>query len=119
MATWPASLPQRPLQDGYSEELENVVITSGVDIGPAKKRRRTSAGVVKFNLGFLMSSAQLATFKSFFETDISYGAIKFTFPDPTTQVNADFRMDLGEGGPRVEPLSGGQYKVSFAAEKLP
>lgn len=119
MATWPASLPQRPLQDGYSEELENVVISSGVDIGPAKKRRRTSAGVVKFSLSFLMTSTQLATFKTFFETDISYGAVKFTFPDPASQVSSDFRIDLGEGAPRVEPLSGGQYKVSFAAEKLP
>lgn len=119
MVDWPASLPQTPLQDGYSEELQNVIISSQPDIGPAKLRKRTSAGVKKYNLSFLMSSTQYNTFITFFEGDANYGATKFNFDDPISGTSSEFRFDIQAGPPSVTPLSGGQYRVTFPAEKLP
>jgi hypothetical protein len=34
--SWPASLPQRPLADGFAETPPNLLVRSATDIGPAK-----------------------------------------------------------------------------------
>ena len=119
MPTWPLTLPQTPLQDGYSETLEKNVIVTSMDQGPAKTRKRFTAGVKKYQVSFLMSSSQLSTFETFYEDTINFGATTFTFPDPRSGSNADFRIDMSQNAPTIQPLSGGQYNVSFAMEKLP
>lgn len=119
MTTWPPSLPQTPLQDGFKEEFENNIITTQMDQGPAKVRRRFTAGVQKYDVTFLMSSSQLSTFETFFNDTISQGATSFTFPIPRTGVNDTFRLDMTKGPPQIAPLSGGQYRVSFSMERLP
>ncbi|QLH37711.1 MAG: hypothetical protein HWD60_00095 [Defluviicoccus sp.] len=43
-AVWPSSLPQKPLVDGFSETAPNLVVRSPMDVGPAKVRRRATAG---------------------------------------------------------------------------
>lgn len=119
MATWPVSLPQTPLQDGFSEQIENGVITTQMDQGPSKTRRRFTASVKKYEVTFLMSASQLSTFRTFFDSAISGGANSFTFTDPIVNTSGSFRIDMSQGSPTITPLSGGQYTVSFSMEKLP
>jgi hypothetical protein len=40
---WPIELPQRPLVEGYGEDMPDLDIASQMDIGPAKVRRETTA----------------------------------------------------------------------------
>ena len=119
MSTWPASLPQAPLQDGFNEEFANNVLATQMDQGPDKYRKRTTSNVQKFDTSFLMSSAQLTTFKTFFDDTISGGAATFDFPNPRTSTVETFRIDMSKGPPKIIPLSGGQYRVSFGMERLP
>lgn len=119
MATWPTSLPQTPLQEGFSEELPRVTITTPMDAGPAKVRRRFTAGVTKYTMEFDLTTAQRATFITFFETTTLGGSIKFDFPDPVTGSVTDFRFDQAKGTPQIKSLSGNIYRLTAPMEKLP
>lgn len=119
MATWPSTLPQRPLRDGYQEQLETVVLRTSMDQGPAKQRKRFTAAVKPYDVSFLMTKTQLETFISFYEDDISYGSIVFDFPEPRTGVVHEFRMDLSKGAPKITPFSSEKLQVSFSVEKMP
>lgn len=119
MATWPVSLPQKPLQDSYSEELQNNIIVTQMDQGPAKYRKRTTSSVKKFDVIFLMTAEQLSTFETFFDSTISSGALTFDFPNPRSGSSETFRIDMSKGAPKISPLSGGQYRVGFGMERMP
>lgn len=84
MPTWPASLPQSPLQQGYEEGFKNTFIRSESESGFAKRRRRFTTSPKKLNTSFLLTGAQVTTFESFFDTDLEGGALSFTFTNPRT-----------------------------------
>lgn len=119
MVTWPAALPQTPLQQGFAEELPRLSITTQMDAGPAKVRRRFTAGVTKYNMQFDLTTAQRATFITFYETTTFGGSVRFDFPDPVTAVTAEFRFDLAKGTPQITSLSGHIYRLTAPMEKLP
>ncbi len=79
MATWPATLPQFSLRDGYSEDLGFPVIQAPVD-GPALARRRYTAAPRNVSAQYQLTNAQLATFETFFLTTVAQGALSFTAP---------------------------------------
>lgn len=80
-ASWPSTVPQYMLVGSYSEEAPNNLISSSVSVGPAKVRRRTTAGVGKISGSFMMTSAELALFETFVSSTIQDGALPFTFPN--------------------------------------
>jgi len=47
---WPPSLPQSPLGDSFAEQPPNLIVRSPMDVGPAKVRRRSTAGVSRLQL---------------------------------------------------------------------
>ena len=86
MPAWPATLPQSPLLDSYSEEAGDNVIRSPMDMGPPKRRRRFTARVDKLNLSYVMTTAQFATFETFWRTDLADGALPIDMNHPRTGV---------------------------------
>ena len=117
MAIWPASLPQQPLQDGYQETEPDLLLRSSMDVGPAKVRRRYTAGVKPYKLSFAISSAHKATFQSFYLGSISSGVYPFTFPDPD---NSASTISIRITKPPLYTSLGGLWqKLEFEAEKLP
>lgn len=80
MPAWPGTLPQGLLIDGYSEQGPNNLIRSENSIGPAKVRRKTTAGVKKVTGSMVLTAAELATFRTFYSTDIADGSLTFDFP---------------------------------------
>lgn len=116
MATWPVTLPTTPLQDGYSETLPNNIIRTQMDKGPAKVRKRMTSNVRPISCAFVLTTAQLAIFESFFITDCAYGAIHFDWAHPRTGSTLDFRFT---DQPKYEPMSGTDWYVTFNLEQLP
>ena len=117
MATWDASLPQSPLNRGYSEESPDNLIRTNMDTGADKVRRRTTSGVRKYKMSFLMSKAQVATLETFYHTTTNGGADKFTFDDPRTGVtSANYRFT---GSPKYSSMNGDFYQVAIGMELLP
>jgi hypothetical protein len=116
MATWPGTLPAKPLDEGYSEDVPNTLVRTEMDAGPAKVRRRFTAGVRKFNVSFILTTAQIATLDTFFVTDTNAGADQFTWDHPRTEVTGSFRFI---SPPKYSSAGGTHWKVSFQLEKLP
>ena len=119
MPTWPVSLPQEPLIDSYSAQLQNNVIRSAMSAGPAKTRRRFTAGVEILNVSFIMTEAQKDTFEAFFYNDIGHGALEFDFTHPETGAIGSFRIDTSNGAPTKDALTNGLWRISLSLEAMP
>lgn len=85
---WPSTLPQLVLRDSYSEKPGDNTIETPVDAGPAKSRRRFTASVRRFGVSLKMTTAQMATFESFWEGTLACGALPFAWVHPRTQAAA-------------------------------
>ena len=85
-------------------------------IGPDKVRRRTSASV-RSRSGRLakLTKAQLATFETFYATDLAGGALSFTATDPFDCAEHTFRFVDGYQLGR----SGAYYTLEATLEILP
>ena len=85
MAAFPGSLPE-PLLDSYGIEPQSVTARTDMEAGPARVRRRFTSQVDNITTSWILTSAQVTTFKTFFDTDIKDGSEWF-----------DINLDLGSG----------------------
>ena len=86
MATWPGTLPQSFVVDGYTEGLPENRIETKVEYGPKKSRQRGTAATAPLGGKMHMTEAQLDIFKAFVKDDIAGGSLPFDMPHPRTQV---------------------------------
>lgn len=114
MPTWPAGLPQTPLQQ-YEEEPPKNLIRTEMDAGPAKVRKRFTAGVRVYRVTYLLDGADITTLDNFFITDTEFGALSFNFPHPRTGTTISVRFVRS---PRYSG-SGALFGVSMEIEELP
>ena len=84
MAVWPATLPQAPLTDGFSEIPQDGTLRTETDIGPSKTRQRFTALASYYTVRYAMTAAQKATCITFYKTDTKGGSLAFTWPHPET-----------------------------------
>lgn len=96
-ATWPSSLPQTPLTDGYGESQQPNKIRTPMEIGPAKQRKRYTKDVDKIDATFEMDDSQVETFLDFYENTISAGVDKFDIDHPRTGNTVEARFRTGGG----------------------
>lgn len=117
MATWPAGLPQTPDTQGQVEKPADLLLRTQMDAGPAKVRRRYTAGVRPFNCTFFMTKAQVATLETFYVTTLTGGADAFDWAHPRTGVTESWRF---VAPPEYRPRGAGlYYDVVCALEQLP
>ncbi|MFA7287328.1 MAG: hypothetical protein WC055_00465 [Melioribacteraceae bacterium] len=115
MATWPATLPQLPLEAGYSESTIDTSIRTSMDVGPAKVRRRISAGTRDHQMQFIMTSAQLSDFKTFYETTLLSGSLSYTWDHPRSGTNYSWRIKKAPQWSK----QGAYYIVPLELEQIP
>jgi len=80
-AVWPTSLPQIPLLNGFSNPYPNCLLTSSMDSGDDKTRRR-GPKPRQAEVMYSMTAAQVATLETFTSDTIADGAIWFDWPHP-------------------------------------
>lgn len=115
---WPLDLPQRPLRDGYKEGGRQTLLRTQMDAGPAKTRRRATAGVRRIAARYAMSEEQLGRFLDFFEHDLADGAVPVWMPHPRT--GETVRVSLAASEPEWTPLgTGPRWAVALQLEVLP
>ena len=79
MTTWPSKF--KVLRDSYTENLPNRVISSQMDVGPAKKRRRTILASYTVTMTVLVQMSDVDDFRQFYsDNDVSV----FDFVNPRT-----------------------------------
>jgi len=116
MATWPATLPD-PLVNGYSEKYPaDQRLRTKMDKGPAKVRRRFSAGVRPFTVKYKLTAAQATTLETFVETTLSGGTLSFDWTQPRTSASVSARIVTG---PDYEGDENDHYIATLTLEVLP
>lgn len=86
--TWPVTLPQQLLVDGYARSAKDLLLVSPMEIGPPKVRRRTSNNIEQFQGSVIVTTTQLGYFKTFFYTTALGGSLRFNFTDPDDGVTS-------------------------------
>ena len=116
MSAWPETLPALPLQDGYSETLPDVVLRTQTETGPAKTRRRYTAGISPISMTMQLTQTEVGYLDSFFMTTLSCGALSFTWTNPRTGNSGIFRF---KSPPAYSSPEGLHISVSLSFEELP
>ena len=117
MPTWPATLPSEPVPETIRETPPDLLARTEMDAGPAKVRRRFTAGVRTFEVGYVFSPDEMDIWEAFYENDIDSGAESFTYPHPR-KWGADIAVRLA-GVPGYKHKGAGYYEVTLKLEQLP
>jgi hypothetical protein len=116
MATWPGTLPQDFLVDGYQESPPDNLIRQTMEVGPPKVRRRQTSAPRIVQAAQILNATELGYLETFVVTTTSYGADQFDMPHPrsgSTVYARFFKM------PTYTALSPGIWRVGYQFEILP
>jgi|ADurb_Leu_02_Slu_FD_contig_41_16848_length_484_multi_1_in_0_out_0_1 hypothetical protein len=115
--SWPNALPQNLLSEGYNESLRDNVLRSTPDAGPAKVRRRATAGVKPVSGRQALTTTELQALITFYETDLLDGSLRFSWTSPIDGTTAvEMRFTSPPSWSAIEP---GLWDVAIAVEVLP
>lgn len=117
--TWPAGLPQTPLFAQMSDDFGFDILSTKMDSGVAKMRKRGQRST-KLAMSFQMTSSQVATLRTFVETTIS-GISRFYFTHPRTSATIEVRLIPGGSGElySVNQVGPALWNVSMTMEQIP
>lgn len=116
MATWPGTLPADFLETGFSESPPDLLIRTKMDQGPAKVRRKASAGPRPIAGSVAMKSEQVEIFDAFYVTTLMSGSIRVDWTHPRTGVTVEFRFTAV---PTYQPMGGDMWRVQVELEVMP
>lgn len=116
MPSWPPTLPEAPITEGYWEELPHPVIEPPVDGGAA--RLKYTAAAKAYGEPFMMTTTQWETLQAFYIDDLKYGSIPFDWRErgDLSKPLAQFRI---VGKPRADFRVGVEWLVWIPLVKLP
>lgn len=118
VSVWPETLPQKLLVDGYSQSAANTLLRSEMETGPAKQRRRFSAGVVPLSGKLILDWDELDILRAFYDTTLIGGSLRFIWKDPIDQLSGNAQMRF------TSPITwttygAGLFSVSLSLEIMP
>lgn len=121
MPTWPATLPQSFLVDGFTIKKQPQAIATPVSMGPPLRRRRFSAAIEEFRGDMLMTEAQWDTVRTFFDNTLSGGVLSFTWVHPIKQTSATIRFKAESDSSLVikDVLKDDLFLVGMEMEVMP
>lgn len=117
--TWPPTLPTSADSSGFSETYGVLILSTPMDAGPAKRRRRGVKPRI-MNVSFVMTDTQIATLETFINDTIR-GTARFDFPHPRTGATIEVRIIPNGDGELfgISYFSHGLYTVSLSLEQMP
>lgn len=116
MPTWPASLPQAPEREGYSEQWIDPVLRAPMR-GPQLTRLQFTAVPKLYVCPFMFTLAQLDTFEAFFEQDLFWGALPYDWKERGIPTNPVASFQIVEM-PVYIPV-GGEWRAIIKTMRLP
>jgi hypothetical protein len=117
MVTWPASLPQSPLVEGWTEQFADNAYRFKPRQGLEITRRKQSTRFNTQTLNFKLSKAQRQTFEDFYYDDCGGGVLSFEWEHPVTKVTYDFKWT--ESPPQMHSPDGGKtFIVSLSLMRI-
>lgn len=116
MASWPTSLPQLALLDGYQEQAVDNVIRSSVDQGPEITRPKYPATPVDFTFSLVLTSVQCTALDAFYDATLNFGTAAFDWLHPRTGVAASLTF---RAPPGYQGVGGGYFRTTLALRVWP
>lgn len=88
-----------------------------MEVGPAKVRRRISYNVVPLSIALAdLTTTQIGTLETFYNTTCLGGALSFTYTHPRTSASVTCRFT---GPPKITCPDGVNWRAEFGLEILP
>ena len=116
MANWWNGLTDKPLLANNLETLPQLTVRTAMDVGPDKVRKRITADSRFLQCTFLYTTAEVASFDTFYITTTNGGADTFRWQHPRTGTEGDWMM---VGQPTYQAISDGEYHVTLLMENRP
>jgi len=113
MAVFP--LTKKPRQDRYQDMPGDSSIKTPVSQGRPKKRLLFTEGINYFSPSYDVTTAEVATLKTFFKTTTSSGTVEFEWDDPATGSTLDVMFD----GPPVFIPNGAEWVAHCRIYEVP
>lgn len=110
-ASWPSTLPQYVLVEGFEEAFGKPRIETATDAGKPKSRQRFTAEYRKFSMSVQMTEAQATIFETFYFDTLAAGTQPFDWVHPRTRASKTFYF-RGEP-PKMRSQGGEDVIVSF------
>lgn len=116
---WPTTLPQKLNVQGHQHTFGDPAIRSAPAVGPSKVRPRSSAVSSPLSGTMFMSTAQVATLRTFYNVTVR-GSDVFVFPDPENNPVGNTLNCRFVSGPSVSAtLAPGMWAVNLPMEVVP
>ncbi len=118
--TWPASLPQYPLRQGFTVAPMDNVARAPVELGPAKQRPRSTAALVRVSCRVKVGSeTERDTLMAFHDTTLAQGALRFTWAKLTDRLSGSFDELQFTAPPRYRPEGATRWLFDLELLALP
>ena len=91
-ATWPGTVNQNVLRDGFTVKPEANRISFKPETGKAKRRRRTTIATELVTYGLLLTLDEFADLLDFWHDDLLDGTLPFTFTDPLDEAEKTYEF---------------------------
>lgn len=112
--TWPDTLPQVPLRDGYARTPRDNVLRSQPDQGAPIQRTQFSAILYDVTASIVVTTAQLATFRTFYQEN---AGTPFMWKEWIADVDAKYIF--GPTMPKTSVRASGKWRVDLTLVELP
>ncbi len=114
-ASWPSGFQELLNQAGFSLAFPRTYIESENDVGPRKRRNRTTQGPEKFSCSIVIEKSQYATFKNFYDVTLANGVLSFEYDHPFTGTLTEF---IFLDTPSIVPIGGTYFNLSMSWEEV-
>lgn len=126
MISWPKTLPQSVLYNGYAEETGDVRLRTPTESGPGKIRPRFSRTIDPMRCSMMLTLEQKEILKAFVKVDLKLGSLPFSFPKPQYP-GETITVEIGDNMPSYTPTRPGKaadtskplWKVDLSLNVLP
>lgn len=117
MATFPSGLPS-PQANGYALNPIDQSIRTDMEVGMARSRRRTAVRQDKIPLSWLLTDAQMTTFRAWFDdaAQCAGGSAWFTITLPVGATGLTSKTARFVGAFKADYQDGFYWKVSATLE---
>jgi hypothetical protein len=116
MAVWPPELQQYLNEESFTRVKQDTNITTQVETGPVKKRRRFTNPQIYLNATIWVHKDDYTVLEDWYDNGLSNGTDTFDFVDPPTGRIETFRFVAPF---TTVPLGGVYYQVSMQWESIP
>lgn len=122
-AVWPAELTSlAPQLVSWTKTEPKLTERTQMSAGPAKVRRRFTAGVTMHSVELVLTRTQLGVFREFWTDTVKGGSLAFEWREWETQDDCEYRFITEPTERPLRPRGSGtddHWVVSFQLEQLP